>query len=362
MSALRNVAINTGGGDAPGLNAVIRAATLAGVRRNWDMWGIQNGYRSLVDGVPLKKLDWEAVRGITMLGGTILGSANRGNPFEIPVQLADGSWDSEDVSDQLVENFRNNNLDALIAIGGDGSMQICSRLIQKGVPIVGVPKTIDNDLPETDFTLGFSTALKTATEAIDKITTTAESHERIMVVEVMGRYTGWIALHAGISSTADVILLPEIPFSFDSVVEKIREREANGLNFTIVVVAEGAYEKDGEVRSLGKAPGQMERLGGIGKYVADELANRTGRESREVVLGHLQRGGQPTTFDRLLSLRAGAEAVRAVEDHDYDKLIVMKGNQMQRIPISSIAGQTKSVPLDGDIVATARDLGVCLGD
>ncbi len=361
--AEKRVAINTGGGDAPGLNAVIRAATLAGISRGWEMFGIRNGYRSMTEeGQRLVPLDRKAVQGITLLGGTILGTANRGNPFEMPFKNEKGEWEIRDESDHLVEEFKNQNLDALIAIGGDGSMHIASKLIKKGIPIVGVPKTIDNDLPETDITLGFDTALSTATEAIDKITTTAEAHERIMVVEVMGRYTGWIALHAGLSSTADVILIPEIPFDFENIVEKIRERAERGRYFTMIVVAEGAVEKNGERHVIGKAVGQAEQLGGVGEYVAKKLNELTGQESRHVVLGHLQRGGSPSSTDRLLSLRLGAEAIRAVSEGDFNKLIVTCGSELKRIPISDIAGKTKSVPLDGDVVQTARDIGICLGD
>lgn len=362
--ANKRVAINTGGGDAPGLNAVIRAATLAGIRRNWEMFGIRNGYRSLTEEgeAPLMTLDQTAVQGITMRGGTILGTANRGNPFEMPIKNEKGEWELRDESNHLVEQFKKQKLDALIAIGGDGSMHIASKLIEKGIPIVGVPKTIDNDLPETDITLGFDTALSTATESIDKITTTAEAHERIMVVEVMGRYAGWIALNSGLSSTADVILIPEIPFDFDSIVDKIKERQKRGRNFTMIVVAEGAVEKNGKRHIIGKAVGQAEQLGGVGEFVSKRLNELTGQESRHVVLGHLQRGGSPSSTDRLLSIRLGAEAIRAVNDGDFNKLIVTNGPDLKRIPISDIAGKTKTVPLDGDVIQTARDIGICLGD
>lgn len=363
MSKKMRVAINTGGGDAPGLNAVIRAATLAGLNRGWEMVGIRNGYRSLTDeNVPLVHLTRDMMRGITMLGGTILGTANRGNPFEMPFQTEDGTWELRDESEQLVARFMEENLDALIAIGGDGSMYIASKLIEKGIPVVGVPKTIDNDLPLTDYTLGFDTAVSIATEAIDRITTTAESHDRIMVVEVMGRYAGWIALHAGLASTADVVLIPEIPFDYEKIVEKINLRASRGRDYTMIVVAEGATEKGGSVLTKGKVIGQAEQLGGIAERVAKTLSEMTGREARSVVLGHLQRGGSPTNFDRIISLRAGAEAVRAVEEGDFNKLIIFQGNKVSRIPIPEIAGQMKKVPLDGDTIATARDIGLSLGD
>lgn len=356
------IAINTGGGDAPGLNAAIRAATLAALKRGWEVYGIKNGYGSIYTDEPFVKLDAKAVQGITLQGGTILGTANRGNPFEVPYEKDDGSWETKDVSDQLVETFDQYGIDALVAIGGDGSMNIASRLIKKGLNIVGVPKTIDNDIYGCDVTLGFDTAIDIATSAIDRITTTAESHHRLMVVEVMGRYAGWIALYAGIASSADVVLIPEIPFSYDSIEETIKEREARGLHYTMIVVAEGAVEKDGEVITKGKALGQQEKLGGIADRVADELSKRTGKESRTVVLGHLQRGGSPSTYDRLISLRFGAAAIRCIQERDFNKLVVLQDNKLTRIPITSIAGKMKSVVLESDTVQTARDIGICLGD
>ena len=356
------VAINTGGGDAPGLNAAIRAATLAALKRGWEVFGIENGYGSIYTEQPFIRLDERAVRGITMLGGTILGTANRGNPFDMPYKKEDGSWDTRDVSDHLVKQFEEHDIDALIAIGGDGSMLIASKLIAKGLNIVGVPKTIDNDLWGCDVTLGFDTARSIATEAIDRITTTAESHDRLMVVEVMGRYAGWIALYSGLASSADVVLIPEIPFTYDSIVEKIRERESKGKHYTMIVIAEGATSKGGELSTMGKAVGQEVKLGGIGNQVADELSERTGKESRSVVLGHLQRGGSPTTYDRLTSLRYGAAAVRCVEERDFNKLVVLKNNILTSIPITDVANKMKKVPLEGDVVQTARDIGICLGD
>lgn len=356
------VAINTGGGDAPGLNAAIRAATLAALKRGWEVLGIKNGYGSLYTDDPFIKLDAQAVKGITLQGGTILGTANRGNPFEMPYKKEDGSWGTKDVSDRLVNTFKEHGVNALIAIGGDGSMNIASRLIRKGINIVGVPKTIDNDIYGCDVTLGFDTAIDIATGAIDRITTTAESHQRLMVVEVMGRYAGWIALYSGIAASADAVLIPEIPFSYDSIEEKIREREANGQKYTMIVVAEGAKEKDGELVTKGKAVGQEVQLGGIAERMAEELSERTGKESRSVVLGHLQRGGSPSTYDRLISLRFGAAAIRCVQERDFNKLVVLQNNKLARIPITSIEGKMKSVSLESDTVQTARDIGICLGD
>lgn len=356
------IAINTGGGDAPGLNAAIRAATLAARKRGWEVFGIKNGYGSIYTEEPFIPLDEESVRGITMQGGTILGTANKGNPFDMPYKKEDGSWGTRDVSDHLIEQFGKYGIDALVAIGGDGSMRIADKLVKKGLNVVGVPKTIDNDIWGCDVTLGFDTARSIATEAIDRITTTAESHDRLMVVEVMGRYAGWIALYSGLASTADVILIPEIPFSYDSIVQKIEEREAKGKHYTMIVAAEGAKPEGGKLVTKGKEVGQEVRLGGIGDQVAVELSERTGKEARSVVLGHLQRGGSPTTYDRLISLRFGAAAIRCVQAKDFNRLVVLKDNKLTSIPINSVANKMKAVPLDSDVVLTARDVGICLGD
>lgn len=356
------IAINTGGGDAPGLNAAIRAATLTALRRGWEVYGIRNGYGSLFTDNPFIPLNRESVRGITMMGGTILRTANRGNPFEMPYQKEDGSWAAEDRSDQVVKAFRENGIDALVAMGGDGSMHIAHQLIKKGIKIIGIPKTIDNDIWGCDTTLGFDTAVTTATEAIDKISTTAEAHQRIMLVEVMGRYSGWIALHAGLSASADVILIPEIPFDIDVVVKKIIDLGKSGKDYAIVVVAEGAFKKDGDRFVKGKKIGQAEVLGGVGEYLEKELSDKTGKESRSLVLGHLQRGGRPTTYDRHISLRFGAAAIRALEEGDLNKLVVLKGNMIKRIPISDVAGKIKKVPLDEDTILTTRDVGISLGE
>ncbi len=356
------IAMNTGGGDAPGLNAAIRSATLAALRLNWEVYGIRNGYGSIYTDQPLMPLTAGIVEGIAMQGGTILRTANRGNPFEMPYLKQDGTYGVQDRSDEVVKTLKHHEIDALIAIGGDGSMKIAHLLTQKGLKVIGVPKTIDNDIWGCDVTLGFDTAVATATDAIDKLTTTAEAHQRIMIVEVMGRYAGWIALHAGLSASADVILMPEIPFSLDAVIRKIEERDRIGKKYAIVVVAEGAREKGGERFVKGKAIGQSEQLGGIAEYLEKTLAEQTGKEARSLVLGHLQRGGSPSTYDRLISLRFGAAAIRAVQDEDFNKLVVMKENLISRIPISEVADKIKCVQLDSDTVKTARDIGICLGD
>ncbi len=319
IQQIKKIAISTGGGDAPGLNAVIRAVVLAATDRGWECHGIRDGYNGLLspeefpDGgtFPLTR---KSVAGITHLGGTILGTTNRGNPTKFPVEQPDGSFVEVDRSDELVAKFQEHGFDALITVGGDGSLAIGYHLANKGLRVIGVPKTIDNDLDRTFVTFGFDTAVAFATECLDRLHTTATSHRRIMVVEMMGRYAGWIALHAGIAGNADVILIPEIPYDIHKVAEVVRERERTGRQYTIVVVAEGAKPVDGAVSVLGKAVGQAEKLGGVGEKVAHELEHLTGREARTVVLGHLLRGGSPTAFDRLVALRFGAAAVRALDE------------------------------------------------
>jgi 6-phosphofructokinase 1 len=358
------IAISTGGGDAPGLNAVIRAAVLASLRRGWEIFGIRRGFGGLLgqelDLVPLGRRD---VRGITHLGGTILGTTNRGNPFRWPVQRPDGTWTEVDRSDELIGRFREHGLDALIMVGGDGSLRIGYDLWRKGLPIVGVPKTIDNDVGGTVITFGYDTAVTTATEAIDKVHSTAESHDRVMVVEVMGRHAGWIALNSGLAGSADVILIPEIPYDIAKVCDKVRERETQGRHYTIIVVAEGAVPRDGSVTLKEKAGvGIPERLGGVGERVAEEVGRRTGKETRSLTLGHLQRGGSPTTFDRLLGLRFGAAAVRAIADGRFGEMISSDPPQISTVPLKQALSEPRRVPLDSDTVQTAREMGVCLGD
>lgn len=358
------IALSTGGGDAPGLNAVIRGAVLAAINRGWSVYGIRRGFNGLLGTDGVMSLDADAVRGITHLGGTILGTTNRGDPFSWPITQGDGTVQEVDRSDDLLAAFKAHGFAALITIGGDGSLRIAQKLAAKGLNVVGVPKTIDNDVAGTVMTFGFDTAVATATDALDKLHSTAESHERVMVVEVMGRYAGWIALHAGISGSADVILLPEIPYDIEKVCAKIREREARGRKFSIVVVAEGALPKDGVRVVKGKATkgGGMERLGGIAQVVADEITTKTGKETRALTLGHLQRGGSPTTFDRLLSLRFGAAAVRCVAAKQFGVMVALQPPIITAVPFSEALGEPRQVPLDSDTILTARDIGVCLGD
>lgn len=360
---IRRIAINTGGGDAPGLNAVIRSAVLSALSRGWEVYGIRRGYGALLGEDEVIRLDKNAVRGITHLGGTILGTTNRGNPFEWPRHHPDGRVEVVDRSDQIIDAFRARGLDALIAIGGDGSLRIADRLCEKGVPIVGVPKTIDNDLAVTQVTFGFHTAVQTATEALDKLHSTAESHERVFVVEVMGRHTGWIALHSGIAATADVILIPEIPYDLERVCAKIERRYRTGKRFAIVVVAEGARPRGGDVQIIeGAKPGQEKRYGGIAEMLSAQISEQTGYESRSLVLGHLQRGGSPTSYDRLIAQRFGAAAVRAVEQREFGTMIALDPPGVRAVPIKEAIERIKEVPLDSDVVQTARDIGISFGD
>src|SRR3954462_6661816 len=358
-----HILVNTGGGDAPGLNAVIRAVTLSGVRRGWKVTGIRRGYHGLLepgsDG--LVDLTRDKVRGIAHLGGTILGTVNKGHPFEFNMER-DGKKTTVDISDDIMRRFKEVGGDALIAIGGDGAFRIATRFLKKGMPIVGVPKTIDNDLSCTQATFGFDTAVTVATEAIDRLHTTAESHERIMVVEVMGRYAGWIAMHAGVAGNAHTILMPEIPYDLEKVVAHIKARYAGGRRYCLVVCAEGAVPIGGTISTRGEELGREVRIGGFAEKVGAELAERTGFEMRSLVLGHLQRGGSPTHRDRLLALRFGAAAVRMVEQGKFGHMVAYQPPHMVPVKMEEAIAVMKPVPLDSDTVQTARDLGICIGD
>jgi len=363
MPAIRRLAVNTGGGDAPGLNAVIRAVVLSAVRRGWEVCGIEKGYGALLGDGDIVPLDARSVRGLTHRGGTILGTSNRGNPFEWPTTEPGGIAGVADRSDEVIDAFGRNGFDALIAIGGDGSLRIADGLRRKGLPVIGVPKTIDNDLGLTFVTFGFHTAVQTATDAIDKLHSTAESHERVMVVEVMGRHAGWIALHAGLSGTADVILIPEIPYSIDRVCDKIASRYGSNRNFAIVVVAEGATEQGGEASYIEAArAGHEARYGGVAERVAAQIAERTGHETRSLVLGHLQRGGSPTAYDRLIALRFGAAAVRCAANGEFGVMVALDPPVIRPVPLEQAIQHVRRVDPDSDTVLTARDLGVSFGD
>jgi ATP-dependent phosphofructokinase / diphosphate-dependent phosphofructokinase len=361
------IAISTGGGDAPGLNAVIRAATLSAARRGWETIGIRDSFNGLMfpEQYPAGgtiELTRDLVRGIGHLGGTILGSTNRGNPTAFPVEQDDGTWTTVDRTDELVGLFGDAGIEALITIGGDGSLSIARRLSDAGMRVIGVPKTIDNDLDKTDATFGFDSAVEVATESIDRLFTTATSHSRVFVVEVMGRYAGWIALNSGVAAGAHSILIPEIPFVLEPVAEMIARREARGARFAIVVVAEGARPRDGDRSIIDKAHDQAERLGGIGSRVAAELERLTGKEARTVVLGHLLRGGTPTSLDRLLGTRFGAAAVRGIEDGHRGVMVALDPPHVNFVPLVSAINKLRTVPIDCDTIVTARDLGICFGD
>jgi len=309
------------------------------------------------------RLDRDSVSGITHLGGTILGTTNRGNPFSWPRTTDEGAVELVDRSGEVLDRFSELGLDALIAIGGDGSLHIAYELSRRGLPVVGVPKTIDNDLAATSVTFGFLTAVETATDAIDRLHSTAEAHRRVMVVELMGRQTGWIALFAGVAGTADVILIPEVPYDLDSICRKIQERYANGRDFAIVVAAEGAVPKDGKaVFRETDVPGAADRYGGVAELLADQIAKRTGRETRSLVLGHLQRGGSPTSYDRLLALRFGSAAVDLVEQGEYGCMVALDPPHVTAVPLEDAISSLKYVPLDGDVMHTARHLGISFGD
>ncbi len=364
---LKKLAISTGGGDAPGLNAVIRAVVVGALRQGIQCVGIRDGFDGLLNprrypnGSGLVPLSRNSVRGITHLGGTILGTTNKGNPLRYPVSTATGIKEV-DRTEELVSLFRQEQIDVLITVGGDGTMKIAQALCEKGMNVIGVPKTIDNDLEGTVVTFGFDTAVAFATECVDRVHSTAQAHQRIMVIEVMGRYAGWIALEAGVAGTADVILIPEIPYDLNKIAEKVEERYQEGHGFCIIVVAEGARPLGGDYEVIESAQGREKRLGGIGAKLSREIEKLTGRESRHIVLGHLQRGGKPTAYDRLIALRFGAAAVRAAIEGRFGVMVALDPPEVKYIPIKEATKRTKTVPLHGDTIRTARDLGICFGD
>jgi 6-phosphofructokinase 1 len=358
----KRIGVLTGGGDCPGLNAVIRAIVKTAENDyGVEVIGFKDGYEGLIDNRFLE-IDSRNVSGILAQGGTILGTSNRADPFNYPV-LQDEDFVYLDRSSQAVRNFESLGLDALIAIGGDGTMAASAGMVKKGLPIVGVPKTIDNDLVGTDVTFGFDSAVVTATEAIDKIHTTAQSHHRVMIVEVMGRYAGWLALYSGIAGGGDIILMPEFPYDIEGVCDAVRTRNAQGKTFSIVVVGEGAKPIGGEMvvaKRIKTSPDAI-RLGGISHQVAAQIEGLTNIECRVTILGHLLRGGSPTAFDRLLATRFGVEAVHMAARGDYGKLVVLKSNQMEAVPLEDVAGKLRLVTADHEMIKTALSLGLSLG-
>ena len=357
---VKRIGVLTGGGDCPGLNAVIRAVVKTAVNVfGMEVLGIRDGFEGLIrDGDCVTPLTPDHVRGLLPRGGTILGTTNRGNPFLFPSSLK-GRIVFVDKSRTVLARFKALDLHALIVIGGDGSLSIAHDFFNRGMPVIGVPKTIDNDLSATDVTFGFNTAVRTATEAIDKLHTTAESHHRVMVLEVMGRDAGWIALSAGLAGGADVILIPEIPYRIQAVCQKIISRVQSGHNFSIVVVAEGARPRGG---GASYADAHKKRLGGIGGKVAADIMKRSGHETRVTVLGHLQRGGSPTEFDRILASRFGAAAAHLAAERAFGRMVCLCGQNIDSVPIAQAVGRLKTVSPDGELVRTAKNLGIAFGD
>jgi phosphofructokinase-like protein len=354
MSDIRCIAISTGGGDAPGLNAVIRAAVKCAILKyKWKVMGIPDGFDGLIWPEKSFELTLKDVSGILPRGGTILGTTNRGNPFHFK-SMENGKEVVRDISDEILENARKLGIDAVITIGGDGSQTIAQELFLKGMKIVGVPKTIDNDLSATELTFGFDTAVTTVTEAIDKIHTTAESHHRVMVVEVMGRDAGWIGIASGMAGGAHVILIPEIPFTIERVCEYVKERAAYGKHFTIIVVAEGV-----------KLPTELHesrRFGSVGNVIGNAIALFSHKEVRVSVLGHIQRGGSPTPFDRVLATRFGVAAVDLIAKGDFGKMVCLRSQRIETVEFAKAIGRLKTVKPHGELVAAARAIGICFGD
>jgi ATP-dependent phosphofructokinase / diphosphate-dependent phosphofructokinase len=359
---MKRIGILTGGGDAPGLNAVIRAAVKTAINQyGCEVFGIRNGYDGFIEENGITRLGLDGVRGILPRGGTILGAANRGNPYARKV-LRRGKEVTIDVSNKIVKGIQRLKLDALLVLGGDGTLRIAHELYQKGVPVIGVPKTIDNDIGGTDITFGFDTALNIATEAIDRLHTTAEAHHRVMVLELMGRDAGFITLHAGVAGGADVILIPEIPFKYEAVAARVRARVQHGTLFSIIAVSEGAKSAGGaQVYSRGGDEVYVPRLGGISQVVGEYLEEQ-GFETRVTVLGHLQRGGTPTAFDRWLATRYGAAAVRVAAQGKFDHMVALHSARIVDIPLAEALTIPKRVEVSGDAVLTARGIGISFGD
>jgi len=360
---VRRIGVLSGGGDCPGINAVIHAVVKRAILRyGWEVIGVLDGFEGMVEG-KWKILEYNDVSGIMPLGGTILGTSNKADPFRYPV-YEEGKLVFRDFSQKVVDNYHQMGIQALIAIGGDGTFSVSQKFVEKGLNVVGVPKTIDNDLAGTDLTFGFDSAVAVVTDAVDRLHTTAQSHHRVMVLEVMGRYAGWIALYGGIAGGGDIILIPEIPFDIDKVCEFILKRREAGKRFSIVVVAEGAHPKGGEMviqRIVEESHDQI-RLGGIGYEVGREIERKTGLETRTVVLGHLQRGGSPTAFDRILATRFGAKAVDLVAEGKYGYCPALQGEEIVPLPMEVAISSLKVVPLDSPLLDIARSLGTYMGD
>jgi len=359
---VKRIGILTGGGDCPGLNAVIRGVTKPAQDYGMSVLGIIDGFEGLVEG-RARELKNDDVSGILGRGGTILGSSNKGDPFHWP-ELKDDKIEIVNRANSALKNYQAWNLDALIAIGGDGTMHICNKLGQMGMNMIGVPKTIDNDLEATDLTFGHDSAVYVVAEALDRLHTTASSHHRVIVMEVMGRYAGWIALNGGLAGGADIILIPEIPFSWDKVYDKILKRELQGKKFSLVCVAEGAKPKDGEMVIKGTDMKRHDptQLGGIGELVAKKIEENTRRETRVTVLGHLQRGGSPTPFDRILSTKFGTFAIDLAARHKFGRMVALKGDLIKNVKIEDAISHQKLVQPNNQNVIAAKAVGISFGE
>ena len=375
-SKVKKVAILTNGGDAPGLNAVIRAIVKTGRTYGVECYGFIEGYRGLLNN-NFVKLDLSTnAKDLISKGGTIIGTSNNTNVFNLKCVNEDGSVEYKDLSEQCIQNIKNDGFDCLFTLGGDGTQKSSRDFSLRGVNCIGVPKTIDNDVACTDMTFGYNTAVSVAVDAIDRLKTTAEAHHRIMVLEVMGRYAGWLALESAIAGGADVALIPEIPYDLNKVVEKINERKEMGRNYTVVVVSEGARPKDGVItikRQLNEGSGLDNiRLGGVGEKIADELSEMTGSDSRTTVLGYVQRGGTPSAFDRVLSTKYGTKAMKLAVDGIFNVLVNYKDGKMGYVSLEDVVGagavvgaassNNRTIPKDDELLQVARDIGMCLGD
>ncbi|MCM8783668.1 MAG: 6-phosphofructokinase [Candidatus Omnitrophica bacterium] len=358
----RRIGILTGGGDCPGINAVIRAVVKTAINNyGWEIIGIEDGYLGLIEN-RIRVLTYDDVSGILTLGGTILGTSNKTNPFAQPVKFKKRVI-FRDLSKRCIENFKKMRLESLVCIGGDGTLRIAYKFLEKGLPIIGIPKTIDNDVWKTDLTFGFDSAVITATEAIDKIHTTAQSHHRVMIVEVMGRYAGWLALSSGIAAGGDIILIPEIPFEIGKICEKVKERNKKGKRFSIIVVAEGAHLKGGKmvVQKVVKDSPDPLRLGGIGNLLSEEIEEKTGIECRVTVLGHLLRGGSPSPFDRILGSRFGEYSINLIKGYNFGQMVALQGKEVISVPLKEAVSQIKKVPLDHQLIKVALSVGTYFG-
>ncbi len=363
MRKKRRIAILTGGGDCPGINAVIRAITKKAILEyDMEVIGIKDGYEGLIHN-QYRLLSYDDVSGILTLGGTILGTTNKANPFEYAIK--DGQQlKFQDRSGDVLKNLEELNIECLVCIGGDGTLWISNRFYEIGVPVVGVPKTIDNDIRGTDITFGFDSAVSIATEGIDRIHSTAQSHHRIMLIEVMGRKAGWIALHSGIAGGGDIILIPEIPFKINRIVDYVKKRRETGRYFSIIVIAEGAMPEGGEVvvRRIVQESAEQVRLGGISFVLGEQIERMIELETRSVVMGHLQRGGTPTPFDRVLATRLGSKAVDLITKKRFGKMVSVQGNHLVDFPLKEVAKGPRFIPSDHELILAGREIGVCFGN